>query len=241
LDEGTGDGAQPERAGGIPELSPFACHASGLPYSALFPVRAQNRTWLKSSAQKSGGAMRNRLLVDLAVIVTTTAMLAAPALGLAGAPAATQSVVEQLAGGWRLVSRVTTGADGKVLADPGLSAAPAGVLIYDRFGHVAAQLSRPGRTVEMLGEECRAAEKVRGTSDTAQTIIGYDAYFGTYTLDVRAGVITHHLESAIFPGDIGKDIKRDFSVDGDTLTIRFHTTLSDGTAVLRTLTWARWK
>jgi hypothetical protein len=159
----------------------------------------------------------------------------------AGSPAAEQEIVSQLAGGWQLVSRVTTGADGKVLADPGLSVTPIGVLIYDRSGHVAAQLARPGRTVEMLGEECRAAEKVKGTSDTAQTILGYDAYFGTYTIDAKASVVTHHLQSALFPGDIGKDIRRNFSISGDTLTITFHTTTAEGTPVLRTLTWKRMK
>ena len=152
-----------------------------------------------------------------------------------------QSVVDQLVGGWSLVSRVTTSSDGKVVVDPGLSATPRGVLIYDRAGHVAAQLSRRGRTVGMLAEECRDAEKVKGTADTAQTILGYDAYFGTYTVNAREGVVTHHLDSALFPGDIGKDIKRRFSVSGDTLTIRFNTTLRDGTPVVRTLVWSRMK
>lgn len=151
------------------------------------------------------------------------------------------SVIDQLVGGWRLASRVTTTSDGRVLVDPGLSAMPAGILIYDRFGHVAAQLSRPGRTVEGLADECRAAEKVTGTNDTAQTILGYDAYFGTYSVDIQQGVVTHHLESALFPGDIGKDIKRNFSVSGDTLTINFHTTIAGGTPVLRTLVWKRMK
>jgi hypothetical protein len=151
------------------------------------------------------------------------------------------TAVEQLAGGWRLVSRLTTRPDGRVLVDPGLSPTPSGILIYDRSGHVAAQLSRPGRTVDMLTDECLAAQKIKGTNDTAQTILGYDAYFGTYTVDEEAGVVTHHLESALFPGDIGKSIKRNFVVSGDTLTIKFHTTLADGTPVERTLVWARMK
>jgi hypothetical protein len=150
-------------------------------------------------------------------------------------------MIDQLVGGWRLASRVTTTTDGKVLVDPGLSAIPNGVLIYDRSGHVAAQLSRPGRTVEALPDECRAAERVKGTNDTAQTILGYDAYFGTFTVDAKNNVVTHHLESALFPGDIGKDIKRNFSIAGDTLTIKFHTTTADGTPVVRTLVWARMK
>jgi hypothetical protein len=45
----------------------------------------------------------------------------------------------------------------------------------------------------------------------------------------------------LFPGDIGKDIKREFEVAGNALTIRFHTTLHDGTPVVRTLVWARMK
>jgi len=173
--------------------------------------------------------------------VATSLMFGAVFAGNAAQAEDVGEIVDKLAGGWQLVSRVTTGPDGKVLVDPGLSATPTGVLIYDRLGHVAAQLSRPGRTVAMLGEECRAAKEVKGTNDTSQTVLGYVAYFGTYTVDAKQGVVTHHLESALFPGDIGKDIKRNFSVSGDTLTIKFHTTLADGTPVLRTLTWARMK
>jgi len=148
---------------------------------------------------------------------------------------------DQLIGSWSLVSRQTTLADGKVVGDPGLSAVPKGILIYDRSGHVAAQLSRPGRTVEMLASECADAEKVKGTGDTAQIILGYDAYFGTYTVDEKNGIVTHHLEAAIFPGDIGKSITRHFSLSGDTLTIKFSTTTRDGTPVTRTLVWTRLK
>lgn len=176
--------------------------------------------------------------------------ISAPAAALATLLALSQTraadntptgVADQIVGGWNLFSRVTTSSDGKVLVDPGLSATPKGILIYDRVGHVAAQLSRPGRTVEMLADECRDAQNVKGTNDTAQTILGYDAYFGTYSVDAKEGVVTHHLESAIYPGDIGKDIKRQFSISGDTLSIRFHTTLRDGTPVLRTLVWTRMK
>jgi hypothetical protein len=179
----------------------------------------------------------------VAKVVAVATLLSGNVAADSSAPTKTgpHTAVEQLAGGWRLVSRVTIGPDGKALVDPGLSPTPSGVLIYDRFGHVAAQLSRPGRTVEMLADECRAAQKIKGTNDTAQTVLGYDAYFGTYTVDEKAGVVTHHLESALFPGDIGKSIKRNFLVSGDTLTIKFRTTLADGTPVERTLVWARMK
>jgi hypothetical protein len=178
-------------------------------------------------------------VVAAAAILTALSLL--PVAHATNEAVAPFNVVDQLVGGWSLVSRVTTASDGKVLLDPGLSATPSGVLIYDRYGHVAAQLSRPGRTVEMLGDECREAEKIQGTNDTAQTMLGYDAYFGTYSVNAKEGVVTHHLDSALFPGDIGKDIKREFSISRDTLTIKFHTTLRDGRPVVRTLVWTRMK
>lgn len=49
-------------------------------------------------------------------------------------------VREQLVGSWSLASRVSTLANGEVLPDCGLAATPKGLLIYDRTGHVAAQL-----------------------------------------------------------------------------------------------------
>jgi hypothetical protein len=149
-------------------------------------------------------------------------------------------VREQLVGSWSLASRVSTLANGEVLPDRGLSTTPKGLLIYDRTGHVAAQLSRQGRTVEMIGEECQEAE-IRGTNDTAQTVLGYDAYFGTFTVNEKEGFVVHHLESALFPGDVGKDIRRNFTISGDKLTIKFSTTTSDGTPVTRTLLWERMK
>lgn len=150
-------------------------------------------------------------------------------------------VREQLAGSWSLASRVSTLANGEVLPDRGLATTPKGLLIYDRTGHVAAQLSRQGRTVEMIGEECNEAAKIRGTNDTAQTVLGYDAYFGTFTVNEKEGFVVHHLESALFPGDVGKDIKRNFTISGDTLTIKFNTTTADGKPVTRTLVWERLK
>jgi Lipocalin-like domain len=149
------------------------------------------------------------------------------------------SVREQLIGSWRLVSRESRRANGEMVPDAGLATVPLGLLIYDRSGHVAAQLSRQDRTLAMLPDECRLAIETKGTPDTAQTILGYDAYFGTFTIDEKAGTVTHHLVAAIFPGDIGKDIQRRFSLSGNRLTISFDTTTRDAVHVTRTLIWER--
>jgi hypothetical protein len=149
------------------------------------------------------------------------------------------SVRAQLVGSWRLLSRESRRANGQVEADQGLSTLPLGVLIYDQSGHVAAQLSRRDRTVSMFREECAVAAETKGTPDTAQTVLGYDAYFGTYTLNEKEGIVTHHLEAAIWPGDIGKNIDRHFTISGDQLTIKFDTTTREGVKVTRTLVWER--
>jgi hypothetical protein len=184
---------------------------------------------------------RNRGVTPGTMLVLAVVFVANLGVSQNSSTGTAPSVREQLVGSWSLVSRETTLADGKAMADPGLSSTPTGVLIYDRSGHVAAQLSRRGRTVEMIPDECREAAQIKGTPDTAQTVLGYDAYFGTYTVNEAEGTVVHHLESALFPGDIGKDIKRFFSIAGDTLTIKFHTTTREGIPVTRTLVWARMK
>lgn len=157
------------------------------------------------------------------------------------ATASPSSVRAQLIGSWRLISRESRRENGQVETDQGLAKLPLGVLIYDQSGHVAAQLSRRDRTVSIFNEECSAAAETKGTQDTAQTILGYDAYFGTYTLNEKEGIVTHHLEAAIWPGDIGKNIDRHFTISGDRLTIVFKTTTKEGAKVTRTLTWERMK
>jgi Lipocalin-like domain len=177
----------------------------------------------------------------LLAVVTGLAIHARATSPKAPTPARENSIRAQLIGSWRLVSRETHSANGELLVDPRLSATPVGFLVYDASGHVAAQLSRRGRTVEMLAEECKIAASTKSTPNTAQTILGYDAYFGTFTLHEQEGFVTHHLECALFPADIGKDINRNFKLSGDRLTLSFDTTTQKGAPITRTLIWERLK
>ena len=177
--------------------------------------------------------------VAVALCVVTSSIEAQEAASTTQATGSATSIRAQLVGSWRLVSRESRRASGERVEDAGLSTLPQGVLIYDRSGHVAAQLSRRDRTTAMIGEECQAATTIKGTPDTAQTVLGYDAYFGTYTINERDGIVTHHLQAALWPGEIGKSIDRHFKIDGDQLTITFNTTTRDGTKVTRTLVWER--
>ena len=181
----------------------------------------------------------NRALLLTTVLLIASGFGAAQTAVTKEAANSTASVRAQLIGSWRLVSRQSRRANGELEADAGLSSTPLGILIYDQSGHVAAQLSRRDRTLAMLQDECQAAITTKGTPDTAQTILGYDAYFGTYKINETDGTVIHHLEAALFPGDIGKDIERHFTLSGDQLTITFNTTTREGVKVTRILVWQR--
>jgi len=188
---------------------------------------------------------RRRSVLGLSLVVAACLVITFSAAQLRtksakGSPfPAHSSVQSQLVGSWRLVSRETHKSNGELLADPNLAAAPAGFLVYDASGHVAVQLSRKARTVEMLGDDCKIAAATKSTPNTAQTILGYDAYFGTVTVHEQEGYVTHHLESALFPGDIGHDINRNFKLSGNRLTLSFDTTTQDGAPITRALVWER--
>jgi hypothetical protein len=183
----------------------------------------------------------NRALLLTTVLLIASGFGAAQTAVTDEAVHSTASVRAQLIGSWRLVSRQSRKANGEIEADAGLSSTPQGILIYDQSGHVAAQLSRRDRTLAMLPDECQAAITTKGTPDTAQTILGYDAYFGTYKINETDGTVIHHLEAALFPGDIGKNIERHFTLSGDQLTITFSTTTREGVKVTRILVWQRMK
>ena len=67
-------------------------------------------------------------------------------------------------------------------------------------------------------------------------ILGYDSYFGRYTVDEKAGTVTHHVEGSLFPEDLGQDWVRPFTLEGDRLTLRL-TSATDG--LTRTLVFQR--
>ena len=147
-----------------------------------------------------------------------------------------QSVVaRQLIGTWRLVSRATTTSDGQKIVDPGLGARPVGYLVYDASGHVSAQLMRSGRSSGDM-ENC-GSRPTKGDNNPA-IFCGYDAYFGTYSFE-GVNRVVHHIEMALSPDDVGRDVHRSFLVKGDQLIISFATTTTDGRPAKRTLVWER--
>lgn len=170
------------------------------------------------------------LLCCLPIIFSTAVLAAPPAQSAKPAASLSQRVV----GAWVLSSRSVRRADGTTLADPVLGEKPTGRLLYDASGVMMLQMMRQDRTAA-IGKPANAKDAAN-----PRAILGYDAYFGRYAVDERAGTLTHHVEGSLFPEDLGKDWVRPFTLDGDTLTLKV-TSATDGVEVTRTLVFRRSK
>jgi len=106
------------------------------------------------------------------------------------------------------------------------------ILIYDRAGHFAAQFMKRDRTTAV-------PDGPRDAKNNSRAQGGYDAYFGTYTIDDEQGTVTQELLGALSAENVGSVLTREMTVRGDTLIIEMDTTSSTGTTVTRTLTWKR--
>ncbi len=108
---------------------------------------------------------------------------------------------ERLIGAWHLVSLGEPGADGKIKSVPGLT----GSLIYTRDGHMSVQIMYPASQSTLSNDYVRN---------------GYEASFGSYTVDEAAHTVTHHVQGSITPDLIGKNLTRAFELSGGHLIIR---------------------
>src|SRR5262245_49401907 len=138
-----------------------------------------------------------------------------------------------LPGTWRLISRIDRTASGAQIAEPSLGADPIALLIYDRGGHFAAQFMKRDRGA------APPAEPVSAGSNNSRAQGGYDAYFGTYTVDDVRNTVTQHLLGALSQENVGLTLTRGMRVQGRELIITLDTTSARGDKVTRTLTWER--
>ena len=111
-----------------------------------------------------------------------------------------------LVGIWRYVG---TWIDGK--PRPNRGANPKGYIFYAASGEMAAQIA-PDRVNPMAGATPTAEEAKAALAD-------YVSYFGTWSLDERAGTVTHHRHASVQPGPL-TDYVRTYEFRGDRLILR---------------------
>jgi hypothetical protein len=137
-----------------------------------------------------------------------------------------------LPGTWKLLSRMDCTRVGEQRVEPSLGEDPVALLIYDRSGNFAAQFMKRDRSSPISGVAACA-------SNNSQAQGGYDAYFGTYTIDEAEKTVTQRLVGALSKENVGLVVTRSMLVEGDTLTVKLETTTAEGEAVIRTLIWSR--
>src|SRR5512143_3206464 len=131
-----------------------------------------------------------------------------------------EALSRALIGTWELVSRVDRTAAGEHRIEPSLGENPIAILYYDRSGHFAAQFMKRDRAADGAAANAPSgANAGKAAPNNSRAQGGYDAYFGTYTVDDMRGTVTQRLLGALSPENVGQVLTRSMIVDGDQLTI----------------------
>src|ERR1700677_435424 len=93
---------------------------------------------------------------------------------------------------------------------------PLARILYEANGQMSSQLMRPEMTAFASADPLRATDE-----EAALAWRNYIGYWGTYTIDARAGIITHHIEGAWLPNLVGQNQTRAFQLSGDSLSLDF--------------------
>jgi Lipocalin-like domain len=111
------------------------------------------------------------------------------------AQALQSDAAKRLVGTWRLISI----ADSQFQEYRGDK--PVGLIYYDDKGNMAVQImpSRP---------RSKYAELLPSPEEARDALLGYTAYFGTYSVDEDRHIITHHRIGNINPGALGAFVRR---------------------------------
>ena len=145
------------------------------------------------------------------------------------------SFAEALVGTWQLFLREDRTESGELHPDPSLGVNPIGLLVYDVGGRFSAQFMKQDRSDESLKVN---VGEISGHNNS-RAMNGYDAYFGSYTVEEDTHLVTQILEGALASENVGMVVTRPMSIEGDQLTLRLPTTSVDGESVVRTLKWRR--
>jgi len=123
---------------------------------------------------------------------------------------------QALVGTWRVVEGGDLDKDGKLHYWYGEH--PRGYFVYDATGHVHIQIMKVP-PLARFPEANWDAGKLPSPEHALAAYNAYAAYFGTYTVDIKKHVVTHHVEGSMAPDYIDTDQPRPFKLDGDRLEL----------------------
>ena len=176
--------------------------------------------------------MKNTQLITLLILLALTFVSYGQANKKTGKSHKDATKTNLFAGTWHLISRIDKTNDGKIIPEPNLGSDPIALLMYDGLGNMSVQIMKRDRN------DSTAIISAQQDSTNSTFFNGYDAYFGTYSVDALNHQVKHRVQGAIDPKDIGKELIRNYSISGDTLLLWFSTSNANVT-VTRTLTWVK--
>jgi len=133
-------------------------------------------------------------------------------------------VSQQLIGTWEITSYETRNTTGELMTGPPWHY-DRGTLIYDQKGRMAVQLVSDVRPT-FSGDLVQAVNKA--TPEELKTaVLGYLAYFGTYTIDEKEHTVTHHVERST-NNYTGTAQLRSFEIKDNQLVLMKSATLAQG-------------
>jgi hypothetical protein len=119
------------------------------------------------------------------------------------AQAAGGNLPAQFVGAWRLAWLEQPGADGTLHRID-----CCGMLVYTRDGHMSVQVMERNPQAQTAA---RPEQYSQG---------GYEASYGTCTVDEKAHIFTFHVDGALVRSLIGKDLPRSYEISGDQLIVK---------------------
>ncbi len=143
-----------------------------------------------------------------------------------------KDVRAKLLGTWRLISYESR-ISGKETAYP-FGEDAVGQLTYDSTGRMSAQLMKSQRPRSL-------SVNLSIGSEEEITAVGYLTYFGTFEVEEDKGMVTHHVEGALFPKWIGTKLRRLFELSEERLTLKTPPISFKGEEIVSVLVWEKIK
>ncbi len=113
-------------------------------------------------------------------------------------------IQDQFAGAWKLLALERPGPDGQMSRME-----CCGMFVFTRDGRLSVQVMDRGskpQTATAAGDQYSQG--------------GYEASYGSYVVDEKEHTFTFHVEGALVPSLIGKDLPRRYEFKGDELIVQ---------------------
>ena len=148
-----------------------------------------------------------------------------------------QSDKDKVIGTWKLIAIEDTSPNP---AFPDLN--PVGYITYDSAGRMAMQMIRRSDIPKFKSNDLAKATD----AEIKAAFLAYGAYYGTYEVHQKEGLIIHQVEGNLFPNNIGNENIRYYEISGDRITLIVTSRGKDGkippkSASKRRLIWERVK